>query len=485
MQISGQLYIDGAWNTGTGAEFASTNPATGEVVWRGFAASAREVTAAVTAARAARQGWAVDFDLADRIAIVERFRDAVRDEADTIADLITAETGKARWETSGEAASMAAKVDISVAAYHDRTGTTTRPAGSATSITRHKPHGVLAVFGPYNFPGHLPNGHIVPALIAGNTVVFKPSELTPAVGELTVRIWESVGLPNGVLNLLQGALDTGQALSKDERLDGLLFTGSATTGAYLHEQFAGQPGKVLALEMGGNNPLIFVDASDLESAVSNTIQSAFITSGQRCTCARRLLVPLTERGDQFLDQLVNASARLLVGDPSGEVFMGPVVSEVAASRLLDGYGSMVAAGAEVLLPMQNLSDGPAYVTPGIVDATGLALPDEEHFGPLLTVYRYRNLDEAIALANQTRFGLAAGIFTEDPDIYERFWAASNAGIVNWNRPLTGASSGAPFGGTGASGNHQPSAYYAADYVAYPVASLEAPVLESLELRGLS
>ena len=482
---TGRLYIDGSWVTGTGENFSSTNPATGETVWQGQAASNRDVAAAVAAARSAAYAWSVDHTIADRSAIVERFGDAVRQQVDQLADLITAETGKARWDTAGEAASMAAKVDISIAAYHERTGITTRPAGSATSITRHKPHGVLAVFGPYNFPGHLPNGHIVPALIAGNTIVFKPSELAPAVGEAAVRIWESVGLPAGVLNLVQGALPTGQALAKNGGIDGLLFTGSATAGAYLHEQFGGQPGKVLALEMGGNNPLIFVDATDLDAAVANTIQSAFVTSGQRCTCARRLMVPLTERGDEFLDLLVATTARLAIGDPTSDVFMGPVISDAAARRLLDGYGSIVDAGAEVLLPMKPMADSGAYVTPGIVDATGLELPDEEHFGPLLTVYRYRDFDEALALANETRFGLAAGIFTEDPAVYERFWSASNAGIVNWNRPLTGASSGAPFGGTGASGNHQPSAYYAADYVAYPVASLEAPALEPLDLRGLA
>ncbi len=482
---TGRLYIDGSWATGTGEHFASTNPATGETVWSGHSASNRDVGAAVTAARSAFYSWSIEHTLSDRIAIVERFGDAVRLQADRLADLITAETGKARWDTAGEAASMAAKVEISIAAYHERTGTTVRPLGLATSITRHKPHGVLAVFGAYNFPGHLPNGHIVPALIAGNTIVFKPSELAPAVGEEAVRIWESVGLPAGVLNLVQGALPTGQALAKIDEIDGLLFTGSATVGAYLHEQFGGQPGKVLALEMGGNNPLIFSDASDLDAAVANTIQSAFVTSGQRCTCARRLLVPLTERGDEFLDRLVETTARLAVGDPTSDVFMGPVISDAAARRLLDGYGSIVDAGAEVLLPMKPMADSGAFVTPGIVDATGLELPDEEHFGPLLTVYRYREFDDAVALANRTRFGLAAGIFTEDPAVYERFWAASNAGIVNWNRPLTGASSGAPFGGTGASGNHQPSAYYAADYVAYPVASLEAPALEPLDLRGLA
>ena len=483
MHTDGSSFIDGRWVSGSGSSFTSSNPATGSNVWTGNAASASDIERAVGAARAALPGWAFQ-PLDTRIAVVERFRDAVREHADALADLITSETGKARWETAGEASSVSAKVDISLEAYQERTGTKTRPAGSATSVTRHKPHGVLAVFGPYNFPAHLPNGHIVPALIAGNTVVLKPSELTPAVSELIVRIWESIGLPDGVLNLVQGARPTGQALAENETVDGLLFTGSATTGAYLHKQFGGHPEKVLALEMGGNNPLIFADATDVDAAVANTIQSAFVTTGQRCTCARRLLVPLSKVGDQFLDQLIETTARVTVGDPTSDVFMGPVISDQAAQRLLDSYGSIIDSGAESMLPMHPLTDGPAFVSPGIVDATGLRLPDEEHFGPLLTVYRYRTVEDAIRLANDTSFGLAAGIFTEDADLYERFWLESRAGIVNWNRPLTGASSAAPFGGTGASGNHRPSAYYAADYVAYPVASLEAPDLEPLQLRGL-
>jgi succinylglutamic semialdehyde dehydrogenase len=196
------------------------------------------------------------------------------------------------------------------------------------------------------------------------------------------------------------------------------------------------------------------------------------------------MVPLTDSGDRFLDQLIDTTTRIVVGDPTGDVFMGPVISDLAAQRLLDGYGNIVDAGAEILLPMNSLPLGNTFLSPGIVDATGLALPDEEHFGPLLTVYRYRDFEEAIELANHTRFGLAAGIFTEDPALHEQFWEASTAGIVNWNRPLTGASSAAPFGGTGSSGNHRPSAYYAADYVAYPVASLESPELERLDLPGL-
>jgi succinylglutamic semialdehyde dehydrogenase len=334
---------------------------------------------------------------------------------------------------------------------------------------------VVAVFGPFNFPGHLPNGHIVPALLAGNTVVFKPSEMTPAVAELTVRLWEQAGLPRGVINLVPGTADTGKALAGHAGIDGLFFTGSSAVGHLLHAQFGGQPEKILALEMGGNNPLIVQDVADLDGAVHNTIQSAFLSAGQRCTCARRLLVPEGEQGDRFIARLVEVSSRITVGefDADPQPFMGAVIMPQSATKLLAAQDEMLKRGAASLLAMKSLRGNTGLVSPGIVDVTGVDVSDQEHFGPLLTVYRYADFDEALTLANNTRYGLSAGILTDDRQLYERFAEEIRAGIVNWNRPLTGASSSAPFGGIGASGNHRPSAYYAADYCAWPMASLEA------------
>ncbi len=228
-------------------------------------------------------------------ALVEKFAALLEANKAELTRIIACETSKPRWEATTEVTAMINKIAISVKAYHTRTGEqhTEMPDGAAT--LRHRPHGVLAVFGPYNFPGHLPNGHIVPALLAGNTVIFKPSELTPLTGEAVVKLWEQAGLPPGVLNLVQGGRETGQALSALSDIDGLLFTGSAGTGYQLHRQLAGQPEKILGLEMGGNNPLIVEDPEDIDAAVHLTIQSAFITAGQRCTCARRLLV---KRGAQ-------------------------------------------------------------------------------------------------------------------------------------------------------------------------------------------
>ncbi len=468
-------YIAGAWQAGQGEALESLNPVTQECLWSGRAASAGQVEMALRAARAAFPGWARR-PLEERVGVLERFAEVLKARADELARCIGAETGKPLWEAASEVTSMLNKVAISLHSYRERSGEKRAPLADATAALRHKPHGVVAVFGPYNFPGHLPNGHIVPALLAGNTVLFKPSELTPKTAELTVRCWIEAGLPASVLQLLQGARDTGVALAGHDGIDGLFFTGSSRTGHLLHSQFGGRPEKILALEMGGNNPLLVDEVADLDAAVYTIIQSAFISAGQRCTCARRLLVPQGEWGDALLARLLAVSATLRVGafDEQPAPFMGSVISLGAAQQLLEAQRQLIERGAVSLLDMSQPLESAALLTPGILDVSAVAdRDDEELFGPLLQVIRYADFDAAIAEANATRYGLAAGLLSDSAQRYAQFWLESRAGIVNWNRPLTGAASSAPFGGVGASGNHRASAYYAADYCAYPVASLES------------
>ncbi|WP_285961126.1 succinylglutamate-semialdehyde dehydrogenase [Pseudomonas tohonis] len=471
-------YIAGAWQAGQGEAFDSLNPVTQESVWSGQGASAEQVEAAVAAARAAFPAWA-RLSLDARIAVLERFAATLKTRADELARCIGEETGKPLWESATEVTTMVNKVAISIQSYRERTGEKSGPLADATAVLRHKPHGVVAVFGPYNFPGHLPNGHIVPALLAGNAVVFKPSELTPKVAELTVQCWIEAGLPAGVLNLVQGARETGIALAASAGIDGLFFTGSSRTGNLLHQQFAGRPDKILALEMGGNNPLVVDEVADVDAAVYTIIQSAFISAGQRCTCARRLLVPVGAWGDALLARLVAVAASIQVGafDAQPAPFMGSVISLDAARHLLKAQEHLIAQGATALLAMSQPLETAALLTPGILDVTAVAeRPDEEFFGPLLQVIRYADFDAAVAEANATQYGLAAGLLSDSRELYQRFFIESRAGIVNWNKQLTGAASSAPFGGIGASGNHRASAYYAADYCAYPVASLESETL---------
>jgi succinylglutamic semialdehyde dehydrogenase len=474
-----ELFIDGQWCAASGPAFASRNPGTGVTVWSGQAATAEDVDRAVNAARRAFGAWSLT-PFETRCEIARRFAALVTEHKEQLAEAIGRETGKPLWEARTEAASMAAKVAISITAYGERTGEKRTPMADGMAVLRHRPHGVVAVFGPYNFPGHLPNGHIVPALIAGNAVVFKPSELAPEVARLTVELWHEAGLPAGVLNLVQGERDTGIALANHRQIDGLFFTGSSDTGTLLHRQFGGRPEIVLALEMGGNNPLVVADVEDIDAAVHHTIQSAFLSAGQRCTCARRILVPSGAFGDRFLARFVEVSERITVGEYNADPqpFMGAVISARAAAKLVSAQSMLLERGARALLPMMQRDPALGFVSPAIIDVTGVAdLPDEEHFGPLAQVVRYAGFDDAIAQANNTAFGLSAGLLADDEALWQQFAREIRAGIVNWNRPTNGASSGAPFGGSGRSGNHRPSAYYAADYCAYPMASVESAQLQ--------
>jgi succinylglutamic semialdehyde dehydrogenase len=472
-------FINGEWRAGSGALLATIDPSTGRQTWTSNESTSDGVSHATEAARDSFEAWALR-PLEERIAVCQRFRDLLREHAEELARTIASEVGKPLWEARTEVTTMAAKIDISVQSYGARTGESANKIADGSAVLRHRPHGVFAVFGPYNFPGHLPNGHIVPALIAGNTLVFKPSEYAPRTAIQTVKLWEQAGLPAGVLNLVNGGRDTGIALGRDPRIDGVLFTGSSQTGAALHRQFAGQTSKMLALEMGGNNPLVVWDVTDIDAAVHHTVMSAFISAGQRCTCARRLIVQDTPQGQAFIDRLVEVAGKLAPGasDAEPQPFMGPVVSAAVAGSLVKAQAMMVEKGGKVLLQMRQGDPVTGFVSAGIVDVTdAVGIPDEEWFGPLLQVKRVKSFDDAIDAANATEFGLAAALLSPSEALWQRFAVRARAGIVNWNRPTTGAASSAPFGGVGKSGNHRPSAYYAADYCAYPVASIESAELE--------
>ncbi|MBL9188178.1 MAG: succinylglutamate-semialdehyde dehydrogenase [Opitutaceae bacterium] len=455
--------------------FSSINPATGETVWTGRAADASAVNAAVERARAAFPAWA-RAPLAERERHLRAFAAMLETRKTTLADAISREVGKPTWEALTEVQTMITKVDFAVRAHAQRCA----EFAGGPAVTRFRPHGVVAVFGPFNFPGHLPNGHIVPALLAGNTVVFKPSEHAPFVAELTAAAWRDSGLPDGVLTVVQGGRETGATLAQHPGIDGLFFTGSSRAGEWLAELFARSPGKILALEMGGNNPLVAWRPRDLRVAALLTIQSAFLTAGQRCTCARRLIVPADAEGDAFISELTRQIAAMRVGPFTDrpEPFMGPMISAAAANHLIASQDAFIAAGADPLVYMTQLKANTGLVSPGLLDVTTVHdREDEEFFGPLLQVVRVPDFDAALAEANATCYGLAAGLLADDAALYKRFRDELRAGLINWNQPLTGASGAAPFGGIGASGNHRPSGFFAADYCSFPVASLEQPELK--------
>jgi succinylglutamic semialdehyde dehydrogenase len=453
------------------SEIISTEPATGAELWRGPRGDAEE---AVARACKAWPQWAAQ-PLATRIELMRRFANEVRKEQDAFAELIARETGKPLWDARNEVDLVIGRVEVAIRAYGERTGQRKHDSAlQGTTALRHKPHGVLAVIGPFSDPANLPNAHIVPALIAGNVVVFKPSEKAPASGEFLVHCFERTGVPPGVVQLLLGGPEEGKALVAHDNIGGVLFTGSTQVGIAINRKLASQPGKVVALEMGGNNPIVLWDTPKIRDAVALIVQSAFTTSGQRCTAARRLIIrsSLYEPTIETLRQLIG---RILVGAPfdDPQPFMGPVIDNQAADQLTESFLYLLSHGGKALAHMKRPRGDLPFVTPGLIDTTAMAeRPDVELFGPLLQVVRVDDFDQAIAEANSTRFGLAASLIGGSPQEYHRFWANVRAGIVNWNRPTVGTPQGAPAGGRGYSGNHRPAGFYSADYCAYPVSSTE-------------
>jgi len=455
--------------TGT---LVSLDPTTGEEIWTGTVGDA---SVEVTAARAGWPAWAAH-SVAYRVEAVRRFANVVRSKEAEFAKLISRETGKPFWEARTEVAAVVNKVEISVDAYAERTPQRKLEAALGNKVAvRHKPHGVLAVLGPYNFPAHLPNGHIIPALIAGNAVVFKPSEKTPATGEFLVACLHEAKIPEEVVRLLIGGPHQGKQLAAEPGIDGLLFTGSVRAGQSLHRQFAETPQKILALELGGNNPLVVWNSKDLDAAAIIAVQSAYLTAGQRCTAARRLIVEDGKHGE-LIDAIKTLMDRMIVGEPFADPqpFMGPVIDMAAADHVQEQWLGLMMKGAKPIRHLDRPFADKPFLTPGLIDVTDLRdRPDEEIFGPVLQLIRVKDFDAAINEANNTRYGLAASLVGGSPEMYDKFWANVRAGVINRNKPTNGAPSNAPFGGVGLSGNHRPSAFYAADYCAYPVTSSEA------------
>jgi succinylglutamic semialdehyde dehydrogenase len=470
------VWIDGEWREGGGRLFERVNPGTEEVVWVGRWGTGADVERAVEAARKACAGW-VAMGFERRAGVLERFAEIVKKGREALAGAISQETGKPYWEALTEADAVAGKIGLTLAAVKERAGERAVKGGR----TRYKAHGVVGVIGPFNLPAHLPNGHIAPALAMGNAVVFKPSELAPLSAAMMCEMWGEAGLPRGVLNMVVGGGEVGAALAGHEGVDGVYFTGSRRVGVMLAKAVASEPEKILALEMGGNNPLVVWHTGNITPAVYDVIQSAYITSGQRCTCARRLIISKGPEGDDLLHALAGAVKRLAVGSHvlRPEVFMGPVISPEAGRKVLDAQVKLMGLGGRVVVPVEGVGGNEAMLRPGLVDVTDVApgrIADEEVFGPLLTVTRVGSFEEALEEANRTRYGLAAGLLSDDPALFEVFYAGVRAGVVNFNRPTTGASGAMAFGGVGWSGNHRPSGYFAVDYCGYPVATLSCETL---------
>jgi len=453
------------------AEIVSFEPATGTELWRGRVSDVDDV---VARARRAWPVWAAQ-PLATRMELVRRFANEVRKEADRLATTIARETGRPMWEAHAEVEGVVARVEISIRAFAERTAQRKLDnALQGTMAVRHKPHGVMAVIGPFNSPVLLPAGHIIPALIAGNAIVFKPSEKTPASGEQLIRCFHRAGISAATVQMATGGPAEGQALALHDGVDGVLFTGSAHTGIALNRRLAARPDKIVALEMGGNNPLIVWDTPKITDAAALIVQSAFASTGQRCTSARRLIVKASLY-DAVIAETKLLADRLIFGGPFDEPspFMGPVIDNDVADGLTESFLYLMSNGGKTIKHLVRPNESLPFLSPAIIDTTAMQeRPDVELFGPILQVIKVSDFDEAIAEANSTRFGLTAALIGGSPQEYNRFWANVRAGMINWNRATNGEMPGAPQGGIGLSGNHRPTCYYAADYCAYPVTSAE-------------
>ncbi len=480
-------YVNGRFLPLPGDAIVVRDPSDGATAVWTSGECADHVDAAASAARAALPAWA-SRPLEERVALLRRYAECTTRTVDRIADRITLEMGKIRAESLLEAKLLADKVaitldEISMARVR---GYDVAVNATRSGLCRFRPHGVMAVLGPYNFPAHLPNGHFVPAMLLGNTIVFKPSDKTPGVAQLLAECMHEAGIPAGVFNVVQGGPAVARALVAHDEPDGILFTGSWPVGRAILQANLDRPGRIVALELGGSNPAVVMPSAHLRQAVIECARASFATTGQRCTCTRRIIVD-RRIADRFLAEFCRVASTLLVGpgfsrDP---VFMGPIVNEGSLNAVLGEQAALARAGGKVLVAATRMDRPGFFVTPSVVEVPRFErATDRETFGPLVRVAIVDGLDEAIRQSNATDYGLAASIFTGERGEYERFFAECRAGCINWNNGTAGASSKLPFGGLGHSGNHRPAAAFSVDYCAYPVASMvetsdAAPVPEGM------
>jgi succinylglutamic semialdehyde dehydrogenase len=458
----------------SGSDVVSINPYSGDILWSSAEAEEGLINEAVAVARTSFESWS-NHPLEGRIEILQNFTTIVQREKESLAALVALESGKPLWESNVEVNSLVTKLAASLDAYKSRCSESSREVKGLLSRTQFRPHGVMGVLGPYNFPLSMANGHIMPAILAGNTVVFKPSELTPLAGLAVARIWQQAGLPPGVMNCVTGAKAVGRALVEHQDVDGILFVGSHPTGLSILRSLASSPQKIVVVEMGGNSPLFIEDFDPAKSdaVVSIIIHSAFISSGQRCSAARRLFI--NEKNWDLLERVSDVVKSLRIGSPqdSPEPFSGPMIRPEAITPVQSRFEELKASGGISLLDPQVTGPNRTVMRPGLIDV-GCSTndSDEEIFGPVLKVRKYSDLTEAIKMGNDTRFGFSTGIVTQHREVYESFFRKMKTGIINWNQQLTGATTFAPFGGVKQSGNFRPAGYLSSDYCSYAVASFE-------------
>jgi succinylglutamic semialdehyde dehydrogenase len=459
-------------------EIELVDPGDTRVCLGAFPFSADASARAVAAARRAWPAWR-DATPDTRASALRRFGDVLRAEAERLAIVIATEVGKPVWEARTEVQAMVAKIDITLAQGLELVAERAYELGPGQiGRWRSNARGVLAVLGPFNFPGHLSHGHVVPALATGNCVVLKPSEKTPATGQLYAELAARAGFPPGVVNVIQGDGAVGAALATLPEVDGVLFTGSWPVGRRILEATLDQPWKLVVLEMGGKNGVLVCADADLDAAAAAIAFGACVTTGQRCSATSRVFAA-REIADALSAKIVRLFSGIAIGHSSNaDAFMGPLISHAARERHAQVLALAKAEGAEALVaggPCEGPRPG-HYVRPSLHrlrahDPTSV-YQREEHFLPDAFVLEVDSVDEGLARLDATDFGLVASVFTRDRATYERAARTLRVGALNWNAATVGASSKLPFGGVKRSGNDRPAAVSSTLYTTFPQANLE-------------
>ncbi|HEY4688863.1 MAG TPA: aldehyde dehydrogenase family protein [Anaerolineae bacterium] len=450
-------FIGGKWlDAQSGETFPSINPANEDVVADVARSDARDVDAAVEAAVQAYEAWRLT-PAPKRGEILFRIGQLLLERKEALARLLTREMGKVIAEARGdvqEAIDMAFYMGGEGRRLLGYTAPVEMPDKFGLAVR--DPIGVCAIITPWNFPIAIPSWKIFPAIVAGNTVVFKPSPETPALAGEFVRAFEEAGLPPGVVNLVVGlGAEVGQVLVAHPHVRVVSFTGSTATGRAIAAE-AGRLGKKVSLEMGGKNAIIVMDDADLDLALEATLWSAFGTTGQRCTSCSRLILHRAIH-DRFIERLVQRTLALKIGDGlEPDVEVGPIISRIALDRIHSYVEIGKFEGALCLTggrPHQNGGRGFFY-QPTLFDAVnpGMRIAQEEIFGPVLSIIEVDDLDEAVRVNNTTGYGLSSSIFTRDVNAAFRAMRDLSTGIVYVNHGTTGAEIQFPFGGTRGTGN---------------------------------
>ncbi|WP_328363620.1 aldehyde dehydrogenase family protein [Mycobacterium sp. NBC_00419] len=448
--------IAGEWHRGGGSELVSINPARPSVVVsEGVCANAADLDQAVAAARGAARAWAATpihqrgAVLLDAAAVVDR-------NAEDWGLELALEEGKTRAEGVGEVRRAA-----QILRYYGNEGDRSAGeifasprAGEQILVTR-KPIGVVAVITPFNFPIAIPAWKIAPALVYGNTVVWKPASTVPLLAIRLAEALTAAGLPAGVLNVAIGESAIGDRLVNHDGVDAITFTGSTGVGRRIAAAAAAR-GVPVQAEMGGKNAAVVLDDADVELALEQVMLGAFRSTGQKCTATSRVIVT-NGIADRFLAALGDRARGLAVGDPIDDTTqMGPVISGSAQKSIQAGIDSAVAQGGSVLAGGTPYRDGPLadgfFVAPTIVEVGGRAdIWGDELFGPVVAVRRAADADEAFALANDSEFGLSAAVFTQDLTRALQAVELVDVGVLHINSESAGADPHVPFGGAKKSG----------------------------------